>query len=87
MKVFVPAHDHESMVPSVGPNCPVRRGRQPNVTDMDGTGVQISQRHDKTRREILVEQQAEWPLRQPGYSRPDARAQRRTPGRRECHRA
>ncbi len=86
MKVLVLAHDHESVVSSVDPDRTVRRGRQADVADMDGTGVQISKRHDKTRGQILVEQQPEWLLRQPGYSELDARAQRRTPGRHGCHR-
>lgn len=86
MKVLILAHDHESVVTSIRPDYTVRRGRQANVADMEGTGVQIDKRHDKPRRQILVEEQPEWLLRQPGYSQPDARAQPRTPGRRGCHR-
>ena len=55
MKVLVLAHDHESVVSGGGPDCAVRRGRQADVADMDGTGVQISKRHDKARHQILVE--------------------------------
>ena len=50
------------------------QGRRPaDLTDMDGTGVQVSQRVNKTGRQILVEKQSGWLLRQPDYSRPGER--------------
>src|SRR3989441_8108679 len=54
---------------------------------MDGTGVQVGERVNKTGRQILVEKQPGWLLRQPDYSRPGAHARQRTLGRRGCRRA
>src|SRR5713226_6746035 len=76
VKVLVPGHNDESMIASMGPDCPVGGGGQADLTDMDGTGVQVSERPDKAGRQILVEKQPGWLLRQPDYSRPGARARR-----------
>ena len=56
MKIFVLTYDHESVVPRVAPNCTIGGGRKANVTDVEGTGVQVSDRPNEARREILVEQ-------------------------------
>ncbi len=87
MKLFVLAYDHESVVPRVAPDCPIGCRRQAYVADVDGAGIQISERPDKARRKILVEEQPGGLLRQPGYSRPGAPARRRKQGRRGCPRA
>ncbi len=55
MELFVLAHDHESVVPRMSPDCPIGGRRQMHVAHVDGTGVQVSERPDKARREILVE--------------------------------
>jgi len=55
MKVFVLTHDHEPMVPRVGPNCTIGGRREAYFADVDGTGVQVNERPDKARRKILVE--------------------------------
>ena len=55
MKVFVFRHDQQSVVPSVGPECTIGCRRQGDVADVYGTGVQVSERRYKARREILVE--------------------------------
>ena len=55
MKVFVLAHDHESVVPCVGPDCPIGCRRQADVPNVDGTWVQVRERPDQARRGILVE--------------------------------
>jgi hypothetical protein len=39
-----------------------------HVADVDGSRIEISKRPDEARREILVEEQPDWLLRQPGYS-------------------
>src|SRR5207247_4378093 len=58
-----------------------------DLSDMDGTGVQVGERVNKTGRQILDEKQPGWLLRQPDYSRPGAHARQRTLGRRGCRRA
>jgi len=55
MKVFVLTHDHESMVSRVGPDCTIGGRREAYFADVDGTRVQVNERPDKARREILVE--------------------------------
>ena len=57
-----------SVVPRMGPDCPIGGRRQVHVAHVDRTGVQVSERPDKARREILVEKQPGGLLRQPGYS-------------------
>jgi hypothetical protein len=49
---------------------------------MEGLRVDVSQRFDKTSRQVLVEKQFGWLLRQPEYSGRGARARQRKPGRR-----
>jgi len=39
----------------MSPDCPIGGRRQMHVAHVDGTGVQVSERPDKARREILVE--------------------------------
>jgi len=58
VKVLVLGHDDESVIASIGPDCTVRGGGQADLTDMDGTGVQVSERVNKTGRQILVEKAA-----------------------------
>ena len=41
----------------MGPDCTVRGGGQADFTDMDGTGVQVGERVNKTGRQILDEKQ------------------------------
>lgn len=84
MKILVLAHDHESVVPSMGPDRTIGSGRQGHVADMGGAGVRIGERCDEARCEVLVEEQLGELLRQPGYSRSGAHARRRTPGTRGC---
>ena len=55
MKIFVLTYDHEAVVPRVAPDCPIGYRRQTDVADVDGAGVQVSERPDQARREILVE--------------------------------
>ena len=49
MKVFVLAHDHESVVPCVGPDYPIGCRRQADVPNVDGTWVQVRERPDQAR--------------------------------------
>jgi len=87
VKVLVLGHDDESVIASMGPDCTVRGSGQADLADMDGTGVQVGERVNKTGRQILDEKQPGWLLRQPDYSRPGAHARQRTLGRRGCRRA
>jgi hypothetical protein len=68
MKIFILADDHEGLISSMRPDCTVRCGQQTDVADMDGVGVQIGEYTDEARRQILVEEQSGWLLRQPDYS-------------------
>ena len=58
------------MIASIGPDCLVGGGGQADLADMDGTGVQVSERPNKTGRQILVKEQPGRLVRQPDYSRP-----------------
>lgn len=82
MKVFVLADDDEIVVLGVRPDRAVRGGGQADAADMEGLRVDVSQRFDKTSRQVLVEKQFGWLLRQPEYSGRGARARQRKPGRR-----
>jgi hypothetical protein len=68
VKVLVPGHEDQSMIASMGPDRTVRGGGQADLTDMDGTREQVSERPNKTGRQILVDKQPGWLLRQPDYS-------------------
>jgi hypothetical protein len=57
MKVLISRDDDESMVASMGPNRTVRAGCQAYFTDMDRARIQVSERPDKTGRQILVKQE------------------------------
>ena len=52
---------------------------------MDGTGVQVSQRVNKTGRQILVEKQSGWLLRQPDYWSGNSQGFRRPQIDRQVH--
>ena len=68
VKILVPGHDNEPMIASISPDCTVGRGGQADLADVDGMAVQVSERPNKTGRQILVEKQPGWLLRQPDYS-------------------
>ena len=87
MKVFVLGHDHEATISCISPDRTIGSRSQADRVHMERLRVGVREHTDQACREILVEKQSRRLLRQPDYSRSDARARQQTPDKRGYRRA